>query len=755
MMHRWWSLPMLLVLSLGALLLALRSTDRAPVRVVPATDTTAFSAQRAYAQLEVLIGENRPHPAGSAANRLVEGRIVARLRQLGYEPGIQAGFKCSTLASGCSAVRNIVAVRAGRQGGEAVMITAHYDSVPGSAAAADDGAGVAAMLEIAALVSQRAPLLHDIVFLFADAEESGLRGAMLFADEHPLMARIGLVVNLEARGVTGPSAMFETSADNAGLIGLLADAVPRPVANSILYEVYRRMPNDTDYSVYKKQGKRGFNFAFTRGASLYHSERDDLAHLDLASLQHQGEGALAVLLRAADAPLAGFDAPGDASYVDLAARTLLHWPSAWNLPLACVAFVLVVALVLLRAPVRPRTGAWAVLAILATFVLAPAIGWLLSWPLGRWPDAHPLDHPYPWPGRIALIAGAVLASLLAAQWAGRRAGVTALTGATWIVQALFAVALAVAVPGTAYLYLWPVGVFVGVALIESLALRGREGFPVAATAGFLVGAYMALYHCSLAETVLGFQLSHFRMLPLLLLCVPLLPLAAGPAARRGAWLAIGSVGLVVVAGAIVGWRVPAHTADRPRAVNLVYVEDNEAAAPHWQIETFGGAGKDVLAAMGFTGAEQVAQRYGVLPYPTFVRPARPLSLPLPEIALDEDRSEGGRRILRGTVRSQRAAFTLGLSFPAGAPVLAMNVDGQPVLDTPSLKARVVQLIGVGEAPVKFEIVAQPGLPLPVVAFDIGALEAVGEAGAILARRPADAAPIQSGNQTLAIHRFGF
>lgn len=755
MTRRGWTLPVLLALSLGALLLTLRSIDRAPAEVVPASDRAAFSAERAYAQLTALIRENRPHPAGSAANRVVEERIVARLRQLGYQPEVQAGLKCSTLASGCSAVRNIVAVRAGRGHGEAVMLTAHYDSVPGSAAAADDGAGVAALLEMAGLLSQRVPSLHDIVFLFADAEESGLRGAMLFADAHPLMARVGLVINLEARGVSGPSAMFETSPNNAALVGLYAAAVARPVANSLLYEVYRRMPNDTDYSVYKRKGKRGLNFAFTRGASLYHSARDDLAHLDLASLQHQGESAYAVLLRAADTPLADLDAAGDASYIDLGARGLLDWPSAWNLPLACVALLAVLALAWRRAPVRLRTGAWAALALLLTLVLAPAIGWLLSWPLGQWPDAHPLDHPYPWPGRIALIAAAVLATLLAAQWAGRRAGATALTGFIWIVQALLAVLVAVAVPGAAYLYLLPVGVFVIVAPIESFAARDREGLQVAAAAGFLAAAWLGLYHFSLAEAVFGFKLAHLQMLALLLLSVPLLPLAAGPAARRGAWFGIGSVVLVVVAAAIIGWRVPAHTPDRPRAVNLVYVEDSGAAAPQWQIETFGGAGGDVLEAMGFTAGEQDVQRYGVLPYRSPVRPAKSMALPMPVLAIEEDRVEGGRRILRGSVRSQRASFSLGLSFPAASPVLAMSIEGQPVLDSPMDKPRVVQLIGVGDATVRFEIVARPAMPLPINAFDVGTLEPVGEAGAILARRPALAAPIQSGNQTLAIHRFGF
>lgn len=754
MMRRWWSLPVLLALSLGALLILLRSTDRAPARVVPAGDRAQFSAARAHALLGGLLAENRPHPAGSAANRVVESRIVARLRQLGYEPQVQQGFKCSTRAPGCSMVRNVIAVRPGRGTGDAVMITAHYDSVPGSAAAADDGAGVASLLEIADLLRDRKPLLHDIVFLFADAEESGLRGAMLFADAHPLMARVGLVVNLEARGVSGPSAMFETSANNAALINLLAGAVARPVANSLLYEVYRRMPNDTDYSVYKRKGARGLNFAFTRGASLYHSARDDLVHLDLASVQHQGANAFAVLLRAADTPLAELDAAGDATYIDLGARVLLAWPAAWNLPLALAALVLVLALAARRAPVTLRSGAWAMLALLATLAITPLIGWLLSWPLGQWPDAHPLDHPYPWPGRVALIAGAVLATFLAAHWVGRRAGADALASVVWVVQALLAIVLAVVMPGAAFLCLLPLGAYLLVALAEVVLARGRQGLPLAAAAGFLVAAYLGLYTFALSDTVLGFKLSQFLIGPLLLMCLPLLPIAAAAAARPGAWRAIGSIAVVMVVAAAIAARVPAHTAGHPRSVDLVHVEDS-GAPPRWQIESFGGAGEDVLAAMGFPGEATATERYGVLPYLTQVRVAPSLAPPLPVIRIDEERVQDGRRILRGTVRSLRDTFVLGISLPAATPVLALSIAGQPVLAAPPAKPQAVHLVGVGSAPVSFEIAARPGVPLVLYAFDIAPLGAQGAAGAILRQRPAYAAPLQSGDQSVAINRFRF
>ena len=59
---------------------------------------------------------------------------------------------------------------------------------------------------------------NDVIFLVTDGEETGLRGAIAFAERHPLMARVGVVVNVEARGASGPSLMFETGPGNAQLM---------------------------------------------------------------------------------------------------------------------------------------------------------------------------------------------------------------------------------------------------------------------------------------------------------------------------------------------------------------------------------------------------------------------------------------------------------------------------------------------------------------------------------------------------------
>ena len=79
-----WGLPLFVVAVVAILLGVLRVLDRAPVSVVPASDRSTFSAERAFAHLQTLLAENVPHPSGSAANRVIADRIEAALRGAGY-----------------------------------------------------------------------------------------------------------------------------------------------------------------------------------------------------------------------------------------------------------------------------------------------------------------------------------------------------------------------------------------------------------------------------------------------------------------------------------------------------------------------------------------------------------------------------------------------------------------------------------------------------------------------------------------------
>src|SRR5205814_8205328 len=125
--------------------------------------------------------------------------------------------------------------------------------------------------EIARALKSTAPLEHDVILLIDDAEELGLVGAIAFCEQHRWAEDVGCVVNLEARGTSGPCFLFETSDENAALITLASQVPDHPSAWSASYEVYKRMPNDTDLTVFKRQGWLGYNLAFIRGMRHYHT----------------------------------------------------------------------------------------------------------------------------------------------------------------------------------------------------------------------------------------------------------------------------------------------------------------------------------------------------------------------------------------------------------------------------------------------------------------------------------------------------
>ena len=202
---------------------ALAIARHAPPDPLPAdAPAELFSAGRAREILRRLVGNGAPHPIGSPENARVRREVARELSRLGYETSIQERFVCGSRYPVCATAANVLARLPGRSTSRAVLLSAHYDSVGAGPGASDDGMGVAALLEIARIVRSEPPAKNPILFLVDDGEEAGLLGADAFASHHPWAKDVGAVVNVEGRGTGGASLLFETSDDNAWLIGLAA-----------------------------------------------------------------------------------------------------------------------------------------------------------------------------------------------------------------------------------------------------------------------------------------------------------------------------------------------------------------------------------------------------------------------------------------------------------------------------------------------------------------------------------------------------
>jgi hypothetical protein len=305
-----------------------------PPRSVPASAlVTEFSGERALKHLEVIA--QRPHPVGTSEHAAVADYIKSELSALGFSPEVQQ----------TPGVKNILGRLKGTSDQKAVLLIGHYDSVPASPGAADNGSAVAAILETLRALKASQPLRNDVIALFSDAEEVGTGGAKAFVYQHPWAKDVGVVLNFDARGSSGPVIMFETSDQNGWLIKEFAKAAPHPAANSLAPAIYALMPNDTDLTVFKGTGVAGLNFAYIVGLDHYHTALDNLTNLDHRSLQHQGATALALTRHFGNLNLNRGADPQNEIYFDILNSTIISYSERWVVPLAilvCLSFVALV-----------------------------------------------------------------------------------------------------------------------------------------------------------------------------------------------------------------------------------------------------------------------------------------------------------------------------------------------------------------------------------------------------------------------------
>ncbi|MET0373093.1 MAG: M20/M25/M40 family metallo-hydrolase [Rhizorhabdus sp.] len=341
----------------------------------------SFSASRAFPDIEAL--SRAPRPVGSPGNAQGIDHLSGRLRALGAEVSeqrtpldtktLKALSKWSGKAEKDVIVRNLIGVIPGRdRASPAVLLMAHHDSVWESPGAADDAMGVAAAIEVARAIRAQGQPERDVILLFTDSEELGLNGAEAFFGKHPhpLAARIGVIINMEARGAGGRANMFETGPGNGAMMRLYADRVERPATNSLSVLIYDLMPNYTDYTIAKRKGVPGFNLATLDRAFAYHSPMSVPEAVDPASVQDMGDQALALASALAFAP----ELPkrsDNAAFADLMGRTTIVYP-AWAGWLLLLTSAMLVGSALWRTRPAARSIGGGMI-VVATFLLHGAL----------------------------------------------------------------------------------------------------------------------------------------------------------------------------------------------------------------------------------------------------------------------------------------------------------------------------------------------------------------------------------------------
>lgn len=715
-----------LVLCLSLCLWRTAAPPAEPASAPPAE----FSAERAFSALQAVLSPEAPHPTGSAEQRRVRQRIEARLGELGWSVRVQRAPSCSRYGA-CAVVENVIAERPAPPGPR-VLLSAHYDSVPAGPGAADDGVGVATLLEVARALGHRSTRL-PVMLLFSDGEEAGLLGAEAFVKHELTRWEIAAVVNVEARGTCGAALLFETSGDDDWLVSTFARESKRPVTSSLFPAVYRRLPNDTDLSVFTRAGVPGVNFANIGCVARYHTPRDDLDHLSLRTLQHHGDAALGLTAALGPRP----SGARRALFFDVLGLGVVRLPLAFGAWLgALVTALWGVALALsFRRGARAThflkgLGLWPLL-LGATTLIGYGVGAALraGGALGSgWPA-----HPEPF--FLSLAALLLFAALLAqhlVETGGQEPWL-----ATWTFTGAIGWGAQLVLPEASFLFFVPW-------LVAALTALVTRSQPLAMLVPAAAGALVWFPVLILAYDALGLAIPAMFAAGATLALAGFAPALTGLGPRPRRFL----LGLSLVCALLAlpsAFFLPAFSEQSPQRLSLaLHLDADTGGARHLVDASSGPVPRALLAAGRFAPAV-------VDPAPTFVG-WRPEALeaeaqpPLPELPAPELSREGQRV----RVRSLRGASTLTLHFLPDASVKRVSFQGVPASLRPGARHSSLTLLGVGPEGAELELEGSGRL---VLADHTPGLPAT--TAALAAARPPWAQPSQAGDETVVSKNLGF
>lgn len=697
-----------------------------------------FDTSRAIGRLQRILGDQRPHPVDSAADDAVRSRLIAELRAIGLQPQVHEAVDCSafprTRVVSCSRVRNVVATIPGRTAGRHLLLDAHYDSTPTGPGAADDGLGVATLLEIGSIL-RAAPPPRPVTLLFNEGEEFGLNGSAAFMRTDPLAREVDSLINIDARGVSGPALMFETSDPNGAALSIYARAARRPFANSLSTDFSRLIPNSTDVVEFKPAHWTLLNFAILGNETRYHSPGDTVAALDHASLYHVGSEVLALTRAMAAAADPNANA-GRSVFTDIGGRAFIRLPSIVAGGLLVLLLVVGVAfawrekalgksLLVAAGMSMAGVGASAFVAFVATMVRA-----------GDFWRAYPLV--------TYLAVYAVLLAAMSAVWArwGRGADRGRMRAAAWLLILIVGAALSVALPGaTIFFLLAPAVALAGITVSRRSPGAGTMLLSLAALIQFVMFAeLLALIEMLLIDGPL------WAVAPLAALASLPVLVEIGHARFRPALalLVVSAIGLWTAALSL-----PRSSAERPASFSIDYFRDADHRSANWGI-----ASKQAPLPRAFAGQ----WRKDVLPYngrTRWVSTAQVIDTPVPDARLISNEPAGtGRRIRIAlspgggnavTIRFAKTAKLIALGLPAAPERLPAK--GQPEKATLRCSGRscdgfVIEALLADRAPIEAELFSYR--------FSLPAEERKLEAA-----RPAHAIPQYSPDETVTLKRFSF
>ncbi|HXW08181.1 MAG TPA: M28 family peptidase [Vicinamibacterales bacterium] len=659
-----------------------------------------FSEQNARAHVGMLAGTIGSRPVGTAANARARDYIVDQLRVFGFEVRVQEADARRPELGVTGRVTNVIGIKPGARP-EAIGLLSHYDSSPDAPGAADDALGVAVSLEAARVLAARPEGTWSLMVLVTDGEEAGLLGAAALVTDHEVTSRLHAYLNVEAVGSSGPAVLFEVGPGNGWLVGPWTRAAPHPSGASFGIEIYRRLPNDTDFSILKRREIPGLNFAATGDSYAYHTARDTPERLSQRTIRTTGENLVAIVSALEEADITR-RSPWLPTYFDLGGTLAVSYGPviAWMtgalaLLTGGIAMVRSVAAALRIGGVGRWlfTGFWAVTGSLA--VLGSMIGttWLLR-------AARETFHPwYARPDRLFLL---LLVVGVAVGWGAGRVGqwlparihglrhpvvAWSITLPVWVVLAALT---SWAAPGAAFLWVLPL-LAAGV-LFSLLPLASVTAVRLAS---ILVFAVCAMLWLRPTIDMLRFTVAVFGRLPVVtpvfvyaalmaaagVMIVP--PLTAALATSRPLlrpMLMTAVLLLAVSAASGFAYGAPAYTSEQPLRRVIRVIQDHADPEASWEVASV-EPGLDLLpgSPRGWTPADAApatSAPRSKLPFP-FVFRTKALSPGDAPVAIAEAAigplAEGSELSL--AVVPREPGLTVAFVLPEGLTPARSNLPG--------------------------------------------------------------------------------
>ena len=181
-----------------------------------------------------------------------------------------------------------------------ILVNAHFDSFVTSPGAADDGVGVAVMLDVVrAFAHDSATKRFPVVFLFNGAEENNQQASHGFITQHPWSKTVRVIINLEAIGTGGRELVFQCNSD--WVASLYTKHVPYPSISVLAHEFFKHVlwrVAYTDWATFIEYGRPGIvgiDSAYTDNGYVYHTPSDVEKYIPDKTIQHTGVNLLSML----------------------------------------------------------------------------------------------------------------------------------------------------------------------------------------------------------------------------------------------------------------------------------------------------------------------------------------------------------------------------------------------------------------------------------------------------------------------------